>query len=182
LPVPFVSTMRTVRSLFAGGQLTGALAFVVIGNMMAVAGLLAPEHSMTDDGYPLGRFLLALGALFFVMGLLWVVGALALLRWLDNKQARTEARRAYLRQHGLMLQARVTAVSTEGYMNFENEFWSDLTLEYDCPGHPTLHVTRHIALPGELLELARRGGPVPILVDTRAPRDYELAWFAAEAR
>src|SRR5690349_6760002 len=138
--------------------LIGPVIFAIIGLAMLLAGIIAPADAKTDDGYPLDTFLMLMGGGFTAMGALWFGGTITLLRSLERQKAETQSRKAWLRQHGLLIQARVVAVDSNGYMNFDNEVWSDLLLEYEAPGVPRQYVARHLALPQQLLDLARAGG------------------------
>lgn len=155
--------------------LLGPAIFIVVGVGFLVASAMAPPGSLTDDGYPLDTFFLIMGAVFGGIGPVWLVGALLGFRWSARKRAELDARREHLRRHGVRLLARVVSCESDGYMNFDNELWTDLVLEYDAPGAGRRRVSRRTALARPLLERGRAGGPFAILIDPRAPDDYLLA-------
>lgn len=152
--------------------LIGPAIFLLVGFGFLTAAGVAPPEATTDDGYPLPTFFLLMGAVFGGMGLVWLVGAILGIRHGKRKDAETEARRDHLHRHGARLLARVVSCESEGYMNFKNEVWTDLVLDYDVPGIGRRRVSRTIALARPMLEHARAGGALPILVDPRAPDDY----------
>ena len=154
--------------------LIGPVIFLFLGVGFLVGSVTAPPGSTTDDGYPLDSFFRFMGAVFGGMGVVWLAGAIWGIRWNRRKATETQARREHLQRYGLRLWARVVSCESEGYMNFENEVYTDLALDYEVPGVGRRQVKRRVAIPQAALDQARAGGPLPILVDPRAPDDYLL--------
>ncbi|MFO0590109.1 MAG: hypothetical protein U0441_21385 [Polyangiaceae bacterium] len=154
--------------------LLGPVIFLFLGVGFFVGSVTAPPGSTTDDGYPLGTFFTIMGSTFGGLGVLWLAGAIWGIGWSRKKNAEAEARRDYLLRYGAHVQARVLSCESEGYMDFQNNVYADLVLLYDVPGVGRRQVQKRIAIPQAALDQARAGGPLPILVDPRAPDDYML--------
>lgn len=150
----------------------GPVIFILLGIGFAVGAVTAAPGSTTDDGYPLDSFFKFMSAIFGGLGVLWLIGAVFGLRHGEKQAAADEVRRQHLLQHGLRLQARVVSCESDGYMNFRNEVWTDLVLDYEVPGVGRRQVSRRIALSQGRLDHARAGGAFNILIDPRAPDDY----------
>lgn len=152
--------------------LIGPVIFVFLGAGFWVGSVTAAPGSTTDDGYPLDSFFRVMGTIFGGLGVAWFFGAIFAMRWERKQAAGDDARREHLLRHGVRVTARVVSCESDGYMNFHNELWTDLVLEYDVPGVGRRTVSRRIALSQGRLDHARAGGAFNIVVDPRAPDDY----------
>lgn len=156
-------------------QLIGPTIFLLIGVASVIAGAVVPAGSLTDDGHPLGPFLMLFGGGFSLMGLIW--GALAFfgVRQLEREQGKREALRQHVLTRGTRLEARVTSCKCDGYLDMANNFWTDIELEYELPGIGKRRGTVRKALSQAELDRARAGGTMSVMVDPGIPSVIELA-------
>lgn len=150
----------------------GAGVFLAVGTGMYITGLNAKPTDLTDDGEPLGPFLTSFGLWFVVIGILWIVGTIAMSLWLRTRQRRDEARLAALKSSGVRVDARVIVVESDGYMNFANQLWTNLTLELPPPWQR--EVSMHVALDNNVLERCRQQHLIAVYIDPRNPNEFMI--------
>lgn len=156
-------------------QLIGPAAFLLIGVGMVIAGAVVPAGSLTDDGYPLGTFLLMFGGGFSLMGLVWGALAYFVLKPVERANAQRQGQRLRLLKQGTRVEARVVSCKCDGYVDAHNHLWTDLELEYELPGSGQRRRSLRWALPQKVLDRARTRRTLTVLVDPAIPNAVELA-------
>lgn len=152
-----------------------AVPIAFAGVVLFITGLVVPASERTEDGDPAGPFFMAFGAGSLVASAAVFVGVRWLLRGAEERHAREQEQREFLLRRGVRVEARVVSCETDGYLDPANNHWTTLVLEYVISGAPPQGMKRHLPLPAPLLERARAGGTIPILVHPSLPGVFELA-------
>jgi hypothetical protein len=156
-------------------QLIGPVMFLVAGFGMLFGALVVPEGSLTDDGYPLDTFLLLMGGGFTGAGLLWLGGAVLMVRSIGRKEAALKAQLARLSEQGTRIDARVSECESTGYGDFSGGVWTNITFVIELPGFAPIRLSKHVALKQHVLDRGRHQKLVALLVNPRDPNDWVFA-------